>query len=81
MAQEKNEKTASKVLQNLERLYKLATEQELRFPFFKALHAYLDFALKEPKLKRMIESKNHTKNQVRTSRIVPSSFAWAFSVE
>lgn len=57
-----NGKLSSKVLQNLERLYKLAIEQEQRFPFFKALHAYLEFALKEPTLKSIIEEQMAQRN-------------------
>lgn len=62
MVEQKNDKSVSKVLQNLERLYKLTIEQELRFPFFKALHAYLEFALKEPILKSIIEEQMAQRN-------------------
>ena len=55
-------KLPSKVLQNLERLYKLAIGQDQRFPFFKALHAYLEFALKEPTLKSIIEEQMAQRN-------------------
>ena len=55
-------KLPSKMLQNLERLYKLAIEQEQRFPFFKALHAYLEFALKESTLKSIIEEQMAQRN-------------------
>lgn len=62
MSEQKSEKSAPKIEKNLERLYKLAIEQELRFPFFKALQAYLDFALKEPRLKSVIEGQMTQRN-------------------
>lgn len=52
-----------KLLQNLERLYKLAIEQELPFPFFKALHGYMNFAFGQPKLKRIIEEQMTQRNK------------------
>ena len=57
-------KPTSKVLQNLERLYKTAIDEEKPFAFYKALEAYFEAVLKEPTLKKVVDQQIKERNDI-----------------